>query len=74
MGRPVTMPPPIIRSCFRTVILPIPSSPMRNSRINSSATGTIINISAEVETMESMVRLFLMAAYTANISASAMVT
>ena len=53
---------------------PMPSSPMRKNRMNSSATGTIINISAEVETMESMVRLFLMAAYTANIRASAMVT
>ena len=55
-------------------MLPMPLFPMRKNRTNSSATGTIINISDAVETMESMVRLFLMAAYTANISARAMVT
>ena len=43
-------------------MLPMPLSPMRKNRMNSSATGTIISISEVVDTMESMVRLFLMAA------------
>ena len=45
-----------------TVMLPMPLSPMRKKRMKSSATGTIISISDVVDTMESMVRLFLMAA------------
>lgn len=62
MGSPVITPPPIISICLMTVMLPMPLSPMRKNRMNSSATGTIIRISDVVDTMESMVKLFLMAA------------
>ena len=58
----VTTPAPRSISCRRGVMDAIPVSPMRKSRMKSSASGTIITISAEVLTTESMRRLRLIAA------------
>ena len=62
MGTAVTTPEPISSSCRTTVRLPMPLSPIRQHSTNTMATGTIMMISMVVLTMESIVRLFLMAA------------